>query len=107
MFSIGISDKDGYREYGFSAVGGRSHSYRWNGRYGIETAVSADECVRVLRRTAEHIDLDVVIPRGNMVPGDGMSLRIVNRDEQGKERVVELGGGMIPFDANRMGVLIK
>ena len=22
-------------------------------------------------------------------------------------RVVELGGGMIPFDANRMGVLIK
>ena len=107
VFSVGISDKDGYREYGFSAVGGRSHSYRWNGRYGIETAVSADECVRVLRRTAEHIDLDVVIPRGNMVPGDGMSLRIVNRDGQGKERVVELGGGMIPFDANRMGVLIK
>ena len=28
-------------------------------------------------------------------------------DGQGKERVVELGGGMIPFDANRMGVLIK
>ncbi len=104
---IALSDGDSYREYGFSTVADRSHAYRWDGRYGVETAVDAADRIKILKRTGEWIDLDVTIPLDGMKPGCGLSIRVVDRDSAGRDRIVELGSGIVPRDAGRMGVLVK
>ncbi len=104
---IALDDEDGYREYGFSIADGRRHSYLWRGRYGVETAIAADECIGTLERTGEWIDAELRIPRGSAKAGSGFSIKVIDCDDSGNRREVNLGSGILPRDAGKMGVLVK
>jgi hypothetical protein len=95
-----------YREYGFSIADGRRHAYLWRGRLGLETASDAPKVINTLNRTGKYIDLDVSLPLEGVKPGCALSLKIIDRDKSGKDRVIDLGGGIVPRDLNKMGTWI-
>lgn len=107
VFVIAFSDGGKiYREYGFSIADGRRHAYLWRGRLGLETASDAPKVINTLNRTGKYIDLDVSLPLEGVKPGCALSLKIIDRDKSGKDRVIDLGGGIVPRDLNKMGTWI-
>lgn len=94
-----------YREYGYALNGKTPQSYVWEGKYGLETARNASDTVLRMERTSGYYDVDVRLPRDNWKSGDGFSIRVVDRNADGKDHTLDLGGGIDPRAPHAMGVL--
>jgi hypothetical protein len=103
----------GYFECGFAVYNNAPASYGWDGKNGLEAAGAFPGTVTRVDRDATYIYYDVTIPKSRLLSpnGDGtggLSIAFVNRDAQGKDQIIELGGGIFPDRSPaQLGLLSK
>ncbi len=113
VFLAACRNRKGYWEYGIACTEKETRTYVWRGPgktgniVGMETAVEAPEIIRKASRNGSFYDLDIFLPVGKTGEGDLFSLCVIDRDEKGGERRIELGRGILPHAPEQMGVLLK
>ena len=94
-----------YREYGFALKEDKPSSYRWDGRYGLESAVECPDAIRSIVRIGNKIryDVEVECPEKGDIP---FSLLVIDRGEKRPDKILELGYGIRKRNSDRMGILL-
>ena len=108
-FVVAVETTSGkYREYGFAPLPDGFTSYEWDGTYGLENTQSATECVGQIVREKDAIHYDVTIPFDReTTAGAACSLLFIDRNMDGHDTVIEVGGGILKRNSAYMGVFVE